>query len=123
MFEWFVLQVRRSLPIAFMLLAMFTISSWAQEGVTENPTTGTIEGTLKDEAGAPVPAARVFYSSSDTDTRGVTRTDKNGKYVTEQLPPGVYVVRAVGKNMLPVDRKVTVTVGGVPPPIWPAGRY
>lgn len=96
-----------------MLLAMFTISSWAQEGVTENPTTGTIEGTLKDEAGAPVPAARVFYSSSDTDTRGVTRTDKNGKYVTEQLPPGVYVVRAVGKNMLPVDRKVTVTVGGV----------
>ncbi len=106
MFDWYGLFVRRSLSIGILLFATLTVSSWAQD--SENPTTGTIQGTVRDDVGAPVEAARVLYSSSVTDTRGVTRTGKDGTYLTEALPPGPYVVRVEGKDMLPVDLKVTV---------------
>jgi hypothetical protein len=103
------LRVRRSVLIRLLVVAVaLTISLWAQE---ENPNAGTIQGTLRDDVGAPVGSARVFYSSQDTDTRGVTRSDKDGKYVSETLPPGRYVVRAEGRDMLPLQTTVTV-VGG-----------
>ena len=84
-------------------------SSRAQD--SDNPTTGTIQGTVKDDTGVPVDAARVMYSSSATDTRGVTRTGKDGTYVTEGVPPGPYVVRIEGRDMLPVESKATVAIG------------
>ncbi len=94
---------------AYCVVAVaLTISLWAQE---ENPNAGTIQGTLRDDVGAPVGAARVFYGSQDTDTRGVTRSDKDGKYVSETLPPGRYVVRVEGRDMLPVQTTVTVVAG------------
>ena len=115
MFDWSGLCVRRSLPIAVLLLLLLstalTVSSWAQEELQENPTTGTIKGTVLDDVGSPVEGARVFYSSSATDTRGVTRTAKDGTFVTEPLPPGPYVVRVVGRDMLIVDHSATVVLG------------
>ena len=116
------LHIRRSLPpvltlsltlavlvvIAFLAL---TPSLGAQEMTSENPTTGTVQGKLLDDVGNPVEGARVFYSSTATDTRGVTRSGKDGTYVSEPLPPGAYVVRIEGKDKLPVERGVTVVVG------------
>jgi protocatechuate 3,4-dioxygenase beta subunit len=71
-------------------LTLVALTGWlrAQETVPENPTTGTIQGTVKDDVGTPVEGARVLFSSAATDTRGVTRTGKDGTYVTEPLPPG-----------------------------------
>ncbi len=109
MFDWSGLHVRRSLSVAALLLAALALSSWAQD--SETPATGTIQGTVRDDVDAPVEGARVLYNSSATDTRGVTRTGKDGTYLTEGLPPGPYVVRVEGKDMLPVDVKVTVTFG------------
>jgi hypothetical protein len=108
------LRVRRSLLIGLLLVVgAFTVSLWAQNEAetSENPTTGTIRGTLLDDVGAPVEAARVLYSSSATETRGVTRSGKDGKYVSEALPPGVYVVRVEGRDMVPVESTVTVVMG------------
>jgi hypothetical protein len=58
---------------AMLLVLMFggtmlAPSLWAQE--EENPTTGTIQGTILDDVGAPVEGAKVLYSSQATDTRG-----------------------------------------------------
>ena len=111
MFDWSGLHVRRSLPIGLLLFALLTVSLWAQEATLENPTTGTIQGTLRDDDGSPVEGARVLYSSAATDTRGVTRSGKDGTYVSEPVPPGVYVVRAEGRDMLPAESRVTVTLG------------
>ena len=115
MFDWSGSQVRRSLLIAVLpvVVVALTVSLWAQnEAETpENPTTGTIHGTVLDDVGAAVEGARVLYSSQATDTRGVTRTGKDGKYVTEALPPGAYVVRVEGRDMVPVESKVTVLLG------------
>ena len=77
----------------------------------ENPTTGTIQGTVRDDSGTPVEKARVLYSSAATDASGVTRTGKDGAYVTEALPPGAYVVRVEGRDMAPVEISVNVAVG------------
>jgi len=96
-----------------LLCVALTVSLWAQnEAETpENPTTGTIQGTVLDDVGSPVEGARVLYSSQATLTRGVTRTGKDGKYVTETLPPGAYVVRVEGRDMVPVESSVTVALG------------
>ncbi|MBZ5666119.1 MAG: carboxypeptidase-like regulatory domain-containing protein [Acidobacteriia bacterium] len=112
MFDWSGLHVRRSLSIALLLVVAVALTgtSWAQE-TSENPTTGTIQGTVRDDVGTPVEGARVLYSSSATDTRGVTRTGKDGTYLSEGVPPGVYVVRVEGRDMLPVDSSVTVALG------------
>ena len=106
------LYARRSLPIALLLFVVaLTVSLRAQEETPENPTGGTIQGTVLDDAGTPVGGARVLYSSQATDTRGVTRTGKDGKYVTEAVPPGAYVVRVEGRDMVPVESSVTVVLG------------
>ena len=90
-------------------MLVLTGSSRAQD--SDNPTTGTIQGTVKDDAGVPVNAARVIYSSSAADTRGVTRTGKDGTYATEGVPPGPYMVRIEGRDLLPVETNVTVAIG------------
>jgi len=107
------LRLRRSLFIALLLVVAvaFRVPVWAQEETQENPTAGTIQGTVLDDTGAPVEGARILFSSQAADTRGVTRTGKDGKYVTETVPPGAYVVRVEGKDMLPVESSVTVALG------------
>jgi hypothetical protein len=113
------LRVRRSLFIhlglLFFVVAAFTVlpavSLWAQEETPEKPTTGTIQGTVRDDVGSPVEGARVLYSSAATDTKGVTRSGKDGAYVSEPVPPGAYVVRVEGRDMLPVEASVTVALG------------
>jgi hypothetical protein len=105
------LHVRHSLPIGLLLFAVFTVSLWAQEETSENPTTGTIQGTVRDDVGNPVGGARVLYSSQATETKGVTRSGKDGEYVSEPVPPGAYVVRVEGRDMLPVESSVNVVLG------------
>jgi hypothetical protein len=116
LFDWSGLLVRRPLSIGIGLLliiiATLAVSLRAQESTPENPATGTIQGTLRDDVGAPVEGARVFYSSAATDTKGLTRSGKDGIYVSEPVPPGAYVVRVEGRDMLPVQSSVTVVAGG-----------
>jgi hypothetical protein len=118
LFDWSGLQVRRSLPISrlpfvvvALTLSLWAQDLWAQEMTEENPTAGTIQGMVRDDAGNPVVGARVFYRSQATETRGVTRTGKDGTYVSEVLPPGPYVVRAEGRDMAPAESTVNVVLG------------
>ena len=113
MFDCSGLYVRRSLSVVLWLIvvAALPVSLWAQEETSENPATGTIQGTVRDDVGSPVEGARVLYSSRVTDTSGVVRTGKDGTYVSETVPPGVYVVRIEGRDLAPVERTVTVVLG------------
>ena len=114
MFERSGLRFRRTLSLGLILLAHFTallLSPSASAQEPENPNAGAIQGTVRSEDGGSVAGARISYSSAATDTRGLTRSGSDGTYVTEQLPPGEYLVRADGRDLLPAEITVTVTGG------------
>jgi len=77
----------------------------------ETPTTGTIHGTVKDEDGNAVAGARVLFRSKATFTSGVTRSDKDGTYSSEALPPGPYTVRVEARNLHVASASVSVQAG------------
>ena len=111
MFDWSGSRVRRALSIGLLLCAALTVSLWAQEEAPENPTTGTIQGTVRDDDGNPVEGARILYSSQAADTKGVTRSGKDGAYVSEGVPPGTYLLRVEGPDKLPAQGSATVVAG------------
>ncbi len=55
--------------------------------------TGTISGTVSDEAGALVPGAKVTATDASTGMAQCTTTDEEGKYQL-RLAPGSYDVKA-----------------------------
>jgi hypothetical protein len=99
--------------VVAIIIAALPISLRAQEMTQENPTASTIQGTVRDNVGSPVAGARVLYRSRDTETRGQVRTGKDGTYVSEALPPGAYVVRVEGRDLLPSEISVNVVLGAV----------
>jgi hypothetical protein len=111
LFDWSGLCVRRPLSIGMLLCAALTVSLWAQDETPENTTTGTIQGTVRDEDGNPVEGARILFSSQAADTKGVTRSGKDGAYVSEPVPPGTYVLRVEGPDKLPAAGTATVVAG------------
>ncbi|HEX9111093.1 MAG TPA: TonB-dependent receptor [Terriglobales bacterium] len=106
--------VARSVPAvltAFCLLSFLTFAALAGAQETAPPGTGTIQGTVRDSDGNPIEGARVVFHSKDTETSGQTRSAKDGTYVSEALPPGVYTVRADAQDYLMAEDSVTVQAG------------
>jgi hypothetical protein len=67
-------------------------------------TAGRILGTVRDQTGAPIPAATVTVTDVQ---RGITRTvttDDTGGYVVPNLTPGLYTVRTEAKGFKTVER-------------------
>jgi hypothetical protein len=77
----------------------------------ETPTTGTIQGTVKDADGNPVEGARVLFRSKAEGTSSVTRSGKDGAFTSDPLPPDDYVVRVEARNMLNAETRVTLKAG------------
>ena len=96
-----------ALFLCSLALMMWTVPLWAQEPST----TGAIHGTITDEDGNPVAGARVDARSRATLTSGVTRSQKDGSYTTEQFPPGEYVVRVEARDMRIASAVVNVQAG------------
>lgn len=78
-------------------------------------TAGTITGVVSDERGGPVAGARVTAIGA---TMALAFTDQTGRFATESLPAGEYVVRAQ-RSGFAASRRAIVRVGGttatVPP--------
>src|SRR5437868_7426352 len=98
---------------ASSVLALFMLvlaTAWGQE----NPNAGSIQGTVKDEAGAPIAGARVTMKSRATQTSVTVRTDAAGTYVSsDPLPTGVYNVRVEAKDYHTADSSTVVKAGAV----------
>src|ERR1700758_187462 len=83
---------------------------WAQE----NPTTGSIQGTVKDESGSPIAGARVTMRNRETQTSVSVRTDSAGTFASsDPLPPGKYTVRIEARDFRTVDLSTEVKAGAV----------
>jgi len=57
-------------------------------------TTGEINGTVTDPAGAVVPGATITVTNPNTNIERTTQTNSSGVYSISALPPGEYSLRA-----------------------------
>ncbi len=77
----------------------------------QQPSTGTIKGTLTDDSGAVIPAAAISVSGSGVQRTAQTQAD--GTYSVPGLAPGQYTVIVTFPGFAPVSKAVTVAAGGV----------
>jgi protocatechuate 3,4-dioxygenase beta subunit len=71
----------------------------------------TVEGTVRDDAGRPVPEASVLVGPYGDFTFGMTKTREDGTYVFEDLAPGAISLRADSREAK-ADGVVEVAPGG-----------
>ncbi|MGH9842121.1 MAG: TonB-dependent receptor [Blastocatellia bacterium] len=92
---------------AFLLTLLLSFTADAQQ-----ITTGVIQGTVADQAGAVVPGADVEARNLDTNLTKSFSTDSDGRFVFLQMQPGRYslTVTKAGYAKL-VQENVTVTLG------------
>ncbi len=107
----------------------FTISSLALLAllpIAVAQTTGSIEGTVTDPSGAPVPKASVKITQRQTGVVTTRETNPTGYYLAENLDPGLYDISVNQKGFktflvhdiildiaTQVRRDVTLTIGNL----------
>jgi peptidyl-prolyl cis-trans isomerase A (cyclophilin A) len=74
--------------------------------------TGTIFGTVTDEADAPIPGARVTPDPVGGDPLESTTTGPDGRYRFEALPVGIYVIRFEAAGFRSGERYGIVSLEG-----------
>lgn len=92
--------------IVFLALTVFfSINAFAQG------TTGTIEGTVFDPGGAPVPGASVSIVN-ENNTSGFKKnatTDEKGYFIFAEVPPGKYQIIVTRENFRSLSQNVEVS--------------
>ena len=104
----------KSLPslghLALCLLIFF--SSAPPAPAQTQITTGVIQGTVQDEAGAVVPGASVEVRNVETNLTKTLTTDEDGRFVFLQLRPGRYTLTAAkGGYATLAQEEFQLTVG------------
>src|SRR4051794_39472354 len=94
----------------FLVLAsvLLAIPATAQTQIT----TAVIEGIITDQSGAALPGVSVDVRNSDTNLARTLVSDRDGRFVALQLPPGRYTVtlKLSGFSTM-VQENVQATVG------------
>ena len=73
-------------------LLLMSFALFAGSALGQTSTTGSIEGTVTDSAGATVPGIAVRVTSPNLISAQTATTDSNGRYKVLNLPPGRYSV-------------------------------
>jgi hypothetical protein len=94
----------RYILIFLLAIALLVTNAIAQPG------TGTLSGTMTDNSGAVIPAAKITLTGKGVAKTAQTQAD--GSYVFQGLPPGQYTVKAVLTGFTTVSKPVTVVAGG-----------
>ena len=69
-----------------------TLASISGAAAQSQITTGVIEGVVVDASGAVLPGVDVEIRNVDTNLTRTLATDREGRFVALQLPPGRYTV-------------------------------
>src|ERR1700688_232429 len=105
MFELIVCK-RTALFSVLALFVFFASSALAQS-------TGAIQGTVYDDAGAVIPNAAMTIRHQSTGEERTTVTDSSGIYVVPSLAVGTYRVEVKSPGMQPTAANIEVSVGTV----------
>ncbi|HVD90983.1 MAG TPA: TonB-dependent receptor, partial [Vicinamibacterales bacterium] len=96
------------LLFAVALALMMPVRPAAQSQIT----TGAIEGIVADSSGAVLPGVTVEVRNVDTNFTRSVATDRDGRFVALQLPPGRYTVKFTLPSFATlVQENVNVSVG------------
>src|SRR2546421_5964287 len=91
-----------------ILFLVVATSAAAQSQIT----TGVIDGTVVDASGAVLPGVDVEVRNVDTNLARTFTTDRTGRFVALQLPPGRYSVSLKLSGFATVvQENVVITVG------------
>jgi hypothetical protein len=94
-----------------LVLTLFVLSlslcSWTQSTVG----TGSIQGTVTDQSGAVVPAAKLTITNKATSAVIHLVASSAGSYSSGPMQPGDYIVRVESKGFKTISLPVTVEVG------------
>ena len=82
----------RGLPLC--LAALIVLATVAHPLAQSQAVNGTIEGTITDQSGAPVPGVSVTVTNVDTGDSRVVVSNETGVYRAPLLPLGRYRVSA-----------------------------
>jgi outer membrane receptor protein involved in Fe transport len=90
----------------FLVLSLFVLC-FSLSAFAQSSTTGSIEGTVTDQAGAAVPGATVSVSSPNLISAQSATTDDSGHFRILSLPPGRYLVtvEAAAKGFAKFEQK------------------
>jgi hypothetical protein len=92
----------------------FTLQT-LQETAHGHETTGGLQGTVKDPAGAVVPRAHVIVTGTALVGSKEVVTDSSGYYRFSNLPPGSYTLTVTAEGFDTLKReKVDLEVGHLP---------
>ncbi len=98
-------------PNLYFIAPAFVASVlWADGAAAQDA--GTLTGVIKDAAGAGVAGAFVQMKNADRRLNFMVITHEGGKYATDRLPAGKYVVQAIGgEQQSALSAPVEVTAG------------
>src|SRR5438067_1176171 len=96
----------------WLLVALVWVSAAGSSMAQSQITTGVIDATVVDTTGAVLPGVDVEVRNVDTNLTRTLTTDRDGRFVALQLPPGRYTVtfKLSGFATL-VQENVVVTIG------------
>ncbi len=98
----------RQAGLCLLLALVSIVTAWAQS----QSTTGSVQGTVADEAGAVIPGAAVEIKNLDTNAARTLATDEGGRFVFLQLQPGRYTLTASKQGYATVEQQnLSVNVG------------
>jgi len=96
------MTTRTARSIAFIFLALgFSLVGLAQ-------TTATLSGTVKNQAGTPVPGARVSLKNLSTGQVANTEADAQGNYQFEGLTTGEYEISVVANGFATKTASISI---------------
>ena len=99
-------RMRRILAIlSFGLLSFSLVNSVLAQSLGS---AGTVDGTVTDPSGSPVPQAAVTIVNRVTDYKQTVTTDGRGAFRFTNVPPNPYHMEVIGPNFAPYEQDVTV---------------
>ena len=97
----------QALLVLSTILAFFPLTLGAQ-----NPL-GALRGTVLDESGGRVPAARVVVTAANSAIQREAKSDESGEFRMDDLQPGSYHITVQSKGFAEASSEVNVAVSSV----------
>lgn len=99
----------RHLAHLLLMIAVLAVTV-AQPGAAQT-STGTVRGSVTDEAGTAIPGASINATNVATGVQRAATTNDAGFYALPGLPPGTYDIRVRHIGHTPQGRRVQVQIG------------